>query len=124
MEYHKLTDPEGIPVRDALLKSIEQRWEKADQDVFIAAVFLNPFLKTAPFRRNPRLISMGSIHNLFKRLWLRFYSTPAPEELYDDMQEYFECREAYDDLNATCMTMKATAASKVSIFLIYLVSPN
>src|SRR5215813_11526507 len=28
-----------------IIESIEKRWEKADQDLFIAALFLNPFIK-------------------------------------------------------------------------------
>lgn len=45
MEYNKLTDPIDWDVKEALLNSIERRWEKSDQDVFVAAVILNPYLK-------------------------------------------------------------------------------
>lgn len=47
MEYCKLTDPDDIPVRDALMSSIERQWEKSDQDVFVACIILNPFIKVS-----------------------------------------------------------------------------
>lgn len=56
MEYSKMDDesselyhPDDLLVRDALLGSIERRWDKSDQDVFIAAVILNPFVKASNF---------------------------------------------------------------------------
>ncbi|KAF8883356.1 hypothetical protein CPB84DRAFT_1850999 [Gymnopilus junonius] len=106
MEYHKLSDAEDAPVHDSLFKSIKQCWEKADQDVFIAAIFLNPFLKSSPFQKNLRLISTGSIHTLLSRLWLHFYSTPVPTELYE---EIIDNKEVYADLENACTTLKATA---------------
>ena len=33
----------------ATLNSIESRWAKCDQDIFIAAIILNPIYKTVPF---------------------------------------------------------------------------
>ena len=38
---------------NAVLKSIELRWSKADQVVFIAAVILNPMYKLQPFADLP-----------------------------------------------------------------------
>jgi hypothetical protein len=45
----KTTDSANILGATAILESIEKRWAKADQDVFIAAVLLNPFVKASPF---------------------------------------------------------------------------
>ncbi|KAF8147856.1 ribonuclease H-like domain-containing protein, partial [Crassisporium funariophilum] len=112
MEYKKLTDPIECGVRDAVLASIERRWAKSDQDVFIAAIILNPFLKLAPLKRDPRLISMGSIMNLLSRLWTRFYSVPCPTELYEELRNYIGNHEVYQELPTVCSTLKATAASK------------
>ena len=53
MEYNKLLDPIDIPVKDALISSIERRWEKSDQDVFIAAVILNLFIKACTIHIKP-----------------------------------------------------------------------
>ncbi|KAH9983358.1 hypothetical protein BJV74DRAFT_777263, partial [Russula compacta] len=32
-----------------IINSIEQWWAKADQDIFITAVILNPFYQSTPF---------------------------------------------------------------------------
>lgn len=47
MRYRDLNDAEDSegPVKQALIGSIERRWGKADRDVFLAAVILNPFIK-------------------------------------------------------------------------------
>ena len=34
--------------RDAIIKSIEARWNKWDQEIFISTVLVNPFYRTAP----------------------------------------------------------------------------
>ncbi|KAF4622376.1 hypothetical protein D9613_009287 [Agrocybe pediades] len=89
MEFQKLTDYIDAPVREALIGSIERRWNKSDQDVFIAAVILNPFLQTAPFNPDPLMVSVGAVYSLFERLWMRFFETDTvPDTLYTDTRDY------------------------------------
>ncbi|KAF8960763.1 ribonuclease H-like domain-containing protein, partial [Flammula alnicola] len=38
-------------MRTGIIKSLEKRWKKADQDIFIVAVFLNPFIRSDLFKR-------------------------------------------------------------------------
>lgn len=38
-------------LRIGIVKSLEKRWKKADQDVFISAVFLNPFIRGTLFNK-------------------------------------------------------------------------
>ena len=45
----KAKDPANDLGCTAILNSIEKRWAKSDQDIFIAAIILNPFVKTAAF---------------------------------------------------------------------------
>ena len=45
----KAKDPANVLGCTAILDSIEKWWAKADQDIFIATVILNPFVKTAVF---------------------------------------------------------------------------
>ncbi|KAI0956286.1 hypothetical protein AcV7_006723 [Taiwanofungus camphoratus] len=69
-KYSKLdvNDVTERDVRQALLNSIEEQWSKADQDVFIAAIILNPFFRTYPFAPLHSLTNTG-IYVLFERLW-------------------------------------------------------
>ena len=43
-------DPDDQDMRREMLAAIEARWARADQDVFIASVILNPFYGTRPFK--------------------------------------------------------------------------
>jgi hypothetical protein len=70
-------DPVG---RDAIIKSIEARWAKSDQQVFVCAVLVNPFYRTTPFAPLP-CFNHANIRVLLTRLYTRFYGEP-PEALF------------------------------------------
>ena len=86
-QYSSLTDPDDAPACNAILSSIERRWKKTDQDVFIAGILLNPFHKAQPFCAAPFSTSV-SLYNLIHRLWSRFYSETPPAGLYIDFKAY------------------------------------
>lgn len=48
-KYSTLSNAEDISVKEAVQKSLETRWAKADQAVFVAAVILHPLRMTKPF---------------------------------------------------------------------------
>jgi hypothetical protein len=52
----KMENATNNPGCTAILESIEKQWAKVDQDVFIAAIILNPFVKTLAF--SPQLSFM------------------------------------------------------------------
>jgi hypothetical protein len=72
IRYSKLLEAEDIKARDVILASIERRWLKTDQDVFIAGVLLNPFHKAKPFRA-ASFSTVAGLYNLLHCLWKRFY---------------------------------------------------
>jgi len=43
----------------AIIDSIEKHWEKADQDLFLATLFLNPFFKASAF--NPQKMTLAML---------------------------------------------------------------
>ncbi|KAH9029946.1 ribonuclease H-like domain-containing protein [Lactarius pseudohatsudake] len=87
IRYSKLLEAEDIKARDAILESIERRWLKTDQDVFVAGVLLNPFHKARPFRAAP-FSTVAGLYNLLHRLWRRFYYVDPPAELYVEYKAY------------------------------------
>jgi hypothetical protein len=100
MHYNNLrtNDPANRIGCTAIINSIEKRWDKADQDVFIAAVILNPFVKTAPFSSQSRLMTQASILSLLKCLYSRFFSiTEEEEELKESLQRLYSDLEGYLD---------------------------
>jgi len=68
MQYQKMQDAEDILGRDAIMNSIERCWAKADHEIFIAAVIMNPFYKSTIFHPLPFLNNSG-IHNMMSQLW-------------------------------------------------------
>ncbi|KAJ3497528.1 hypothetical protein NLJ89_g10338 [Agrocybe chaxingu] len=114
MEFKKMIteDPTNTPVCEAVLNSIELRWKKSDQDVFIAAVILNPFIKVAPFRRDPGIVSFASINNLLSHLWTRFFGEAPPESLSDEIHAYFDGTPPFKLLQGTCERLSTKAKKK------------
>ncbi|KAJ8462759.1 hypothetical protein ONZ51_g10696 [Trametes cubensis] len=86
--FDSLNDSQQI-IKDAVIASLEKRWDKSDQDVFIAAVILNPFIRTQPFQHLPELFTPAAIYLLLQRLWTRFYpDTPVPADFYTSVISY------------------------------------
>jgi hypothetical protein len=85
MEYRSLRDNRGGDqiACDAILGSLEKRWRNTDQDIFIAAVILNPFFKHKPFKPLNRF-RPTCIYQLFITLWNRFF----PEEVAPTVNLY------------------------------------
>ncbi|KAJ2977735.1 hypothetical protein NUW54_g11382 [Trametes sanguinea] len=111
--FDSLPDPEEELVKDAVLRSLEMRWGKADQDVFIAAVLLNPFLKVAPFHRVSQIFSTAAIYSLLERLWKRFYpALPIPPSFYDTVTAYLRESGEFSGLSITREAMMNAAREK------------
>ncbi|KAJ6587338.1 ribonuclease H-like domain-containing protein, partial [Mycena sp. CBHHK59/15] len=83
--YAKYKDGSGFYIDEedsgvcAVLDSLEKRWKNAgrEQEVFIAAVLLNPYFKNSPFSHLP-ILNRAGIDLTFERLWSRFFKQPAP----------------------------------------------
>ena len=93
-EFSGLNDPIDNVVKQAVLNSIELRWSKCDQDVFIAAAILNPFVKISPFHRL-QIFTNAGIDDLLSRLWRCFYSCAEPVGFMEEIRNYMHGREYY-----------------------------
>ncbi|KIJ19530.1 hypothetical protein PAXINDRAFT_68982, partial [Paxillus involutus ATCC 200175] len=93
----------------AILESAERHWSRCDQEVFIAAVIINPFYRVAPFN-NISLTTRAGLAALFTRLWLRFYGgDDVPVELLTDLEWYLDSSGnfAYMDLYKNSLLARA-----------------
>ncbi|KAJ6609763.1 hypothetical protein B0H10DRAFT_1954394 [Mycena sp. CBHHK59/15] len=95
-------DEEDSGVR-AVLDSLEKRWKNAgrEQEVFIAAVLLNPYFKNSPFSHLP-ILNRAGIDLTFERLWSRFFKQPAPPDLRKNSREYFDGTGFFAGLQSYC----------------------
>jgi hypothetical protein len=87
--------PPGAEDKDAdhpcttILKSIEKRWSKVDQDLFIACVFLNPSLKTSLF--NPQKMTVAVLIGILRCLYMRvFRAQQCPDGFIQEIMHYVE----------------------------------
>jgi len=113
--YSALTDLEDILARNSILSSIDRRWYKTDQEVFIAGILLNPFHKARPFRA-ASFSTLAGLYNLLHRLWLRFYSQNPPPELYGEFKAYMTGTGDFQSIENFMAGMRAAAAKEVRHF--------
>lgn len=110
-----MTDPEDLPGCKAIIDSIERRWAKADQEIFIAAVILNPFYQTTPFSLIPQFRT-AEIVSLMTRLWKRLLRTDPPQSFALDLMEFLRKRGNYSSLEIICNIEKNRAEQNVCYY--------
>ncbi|KAI0776273.1 hypothetical protein BD413DRAFT_470158 [Trametes elegans] len=112
--FSQLDSSDEEIIKIAVLRSLQMRWDKADQDVFLAAVILNPFLKCRPFRALPLLFAPAAVHTLLERLWIRFYpNTEPPATFYNEVSQYLREEGDYINLSSTKQAIEKAAAAEV-----------
>ncbi|KIY46223.1 hypothetical protein FISHEDRAFT_18518, partial [Fistulina hepatica ATCC 64428] len=83
---YKDCDKAGL---QSIKDSIEYRWAKSDQNIFIEAVILNPFYHVSTFSPLHRHFSVASIHHLLSFLYQCFFEVPhAPPSMVVEVNEY------------------------------------
>jgi len=102
-------DPIG---RDAIINSLETRWGKSDQEIFIAAVLVNPFFRMAPFAALP-VFSKARIRLLFTKLYRRFFNTPPPTEFIARTYDFLDGKGFFDGLDGQVKYELETALNEV-----------
>ena len=93
----KNEQPEDEWACNVILESLKRCWAKADQDVFVVAVILNPMHKIAPFSKTV-VFSAASVFTLLSHLWTHFYNKKPPSSLFSEMRNYFDNEGQYEFL--------------------------
>jgi hypothetical protein len=79
-----------------IINSIEKRWSKADQDLFVACVFLNPFIKISLF--NPQMMTLAILLGIRCRLYTRVFSVnDCPREFMTEIFNYAHNKGIYSE---------------------------
>ncbi|KAF8844642.1 hypothetical protein BDN67DRAFT_666973 [Paxillus ammoniavirescens] len=72
--YRQFLEPTlDLAVRTAVLASIEKRWAKSDQQIFILALVLNPYIRASAFSRTSPYRMPDKLWDLARKAFLRFY---------------------------------------------------
>ncbi|KAJ6616924.1 hypothetical protein B0H10DRAFT_2190302 [Mycena sp. CBHHK59/15] len=85
----------------AICESLEKRWRalKHDQDFYILAVFLNPFLRGFYFDKSIHSLGCTGVFAVVKRVYRRMHNipevTPLPSQLFADYLDYYDGKGNY-----------------------------
>lgn len=105
--------PDDILGHTAILNSLEKRWAAAEQDIFIAAVIVNPLYQATPFASLPRFTN-ARIKYLLASLYSRFFDEQdVPSHFYTELHDFLMASGQYDRLEAICDQHMSTAKSEV-----------
>lgn len=96
----------------AIIDSLEKRWSKSDQTVFIATVILNPLYKAKPFAQI-RQFTTASITSSLLKLWQQFYSSPPPESLCQEILDYLQDHGNYEGFSEWAIGEQNAAEAQV-----------
>jgi hypothetical protein len=99
----------------AIIGSIEKRWNNSDQPPFIAAIILNPLLKIAPFSSHS-FLTLASIHQLLRSLFVRFFPGEEPPWLFTDVSEYLEGKGNFSPMEDIISEVRKGRAPDVGIY--------
>ena len=112
--YSNLTlTEEGLGVRDGVLASLERRWAAADQDPFIAALILNPFLRDDFLARRHVALTPIGLCNMLKRLHFRIFRVEVDADFQAAFMDYFKKREEFSPESMALADWTDAAKKKV-----------
>ncbi|KAL0565176.1 hypothetical protein V5O48_016853 [Marasmius crinis-equi] len=85
-KLYKFTEDNKI-----ILGSLQKHWEvlKRDQDNYIVAVFLNPFLCGFYFNADIASLSWMGLYSVVKRVYMRVFRVDLPEDVPDELFDHF-----------------------------------
>ncbi|KAI0310539.1 hypothetical protein OF83DRAFT_1070358 [Amylostereum chailletii] len=108
-------DPEDYTACTAIISSLEKRWSNAVQEPFIAAVILNPFYQTRPFRPLPALNRMNT-RVMMERLYQRIMRENPPPAFVNELAQYLSHQGIYEDIERGVSFELRDAQENVGIF--------
>ncbi|KAF8890537.1 hypothetical protein CPB84DRAFT_1683533, partial [Gymnopilus junonius] len=112
--YSNMKDADDITGCTAILESLEKRWLKMDQEVFIAAVILNPVYQLKPFSRI-QYLNVASIIGLMTCLYICFEQKPPPDKFIMDLKDYLAKVKSFNNIDLMVNSEMNTAENENQI---------
>ncbi|TFK17854.1 hypothetical protein FA15DRAFT_548268, partial [Coprinopsis marcescibilis] len=107
MQFTRIKSPANNPdweeekaACDRVINSLEKRWAKADQILFLAALILNPSYGFTLFDHSNAFLSQRRVINYLRVLWMRLFQHAAPAELETELMDYFKHEGIFCDLKS------------------------
>ncbi|KDQ09948.1 hypothetical protein BOTBODRAFT_76713, partial [Botryobasidium botryosum FD-172 SS1] len=100
----------------AIINSLELHWSKADQDLFLCALYLNPLVGPQIF--NPNVLSPLALWNICARLYKRvFRVNDVPECFAMEIRDYHYRKGAFSNEFWNNEFLKSMSTEQVSLTL-------
>lgn len=105
-------------MQDGMLKSLESRWMKnADHQVFILAVFLNPYIRNRAFRKgNPALVPMA-LYDMAAHVYTRMFGRTPDAGFHEAFWEYSRNQGKFSDVGMKLRQFDEAYRAKVRGYL-------
>lgn len=112
VQYSNANMEEDLPSRNSILASLEKHWMKADQEVFLAAIMVNPFYQMAPFRHIRRFMQ-ANMTAMLTRVYRQLFREGPPDEFQEHLVDFFDRKGYFRNLAAQVDDALNDAAKKV-----------
>ncbi|KAF8808342.1 hypothetical protein BYT27DRAFT_7255616 [Phlegmacium glaucopus] len=100
--YSNLSLAEDFNVHNQVLTSLEKRWAAADQDPFIAAVVLNPFLRGDFLAKQHIALTPIGLCNMLKHLHSHVFRVDVDADFQAAFMDYFN---KHEEFSPECMAL-------------------
>jgi len=107
-----MTDPEDVVGCTAIIESIKAQWATADQEIFVAAIILNPFYQSTPFTAL-QFLTNARIHSILGRLWQHFFEEEPPVKFHQQINGYLHGTNLFCELKSACGIAQVAANREV-----------
>jgi hypothetical protein len=106
-------------VQEQVRKSLDMRWQKSDQDVFIMAIVLNPYLWDHCFNRQVTNLTPMGLSHIAKQLYMRMFwakATKVLPEFFGAFHDYLDNQCEFFDECLMLWDFKAQHEVDISVF--------
>ncbi len=106
-----------VVIRDGVKASLEKRWAAADQDVFIAGVVMNPYIRNSCFSGKVQELTPIGLFTIIKRVCERVLRVETNNDFYAAFMDYLEDEREFSRAWMQLDTIKELAEKQVSFWL-------
>jgi hypothetical protein len=86
-----------INIRRSVLRSLEKRWAKQDQDVFILAIIFNPWIRVSAFAQDSEYRQAGKVAELASAVYTRLFKVSPDLQFKFAIGAYIHRLECWSD---------------------------
>lgn len=100
-------------VRERVTGSLERRWKAAHQEVFIIAVFLNPYLRAGCFNPSNQALTYQGLWNMYRELYTQMMQMEPDIDIVRAFDEYYNWQGLFSEKAMYLREMQGFAMNKV-----------